>query len=117
MESLVLFVLNDPNLCSDILDAWEAAGIRGVTILESSGLGRVRKFGMRDDLPLMPSLDDLFKSDEERHRTLFTVVKSQQQIDAIVEATQSIVGNLEEDHTGLLVVLPVSQVYGKRKVQ
>jgi len=72
---------------------------------------------MRDDLPLMPGLSDLFKSTETRHRTLFSVVKSQDQVNAIVDATQSVVGDLEKENTGLLFVLPVSQVYGKSKLR
>ena len=55
MFYLVVFVLDDPDRCRDILDAWEAAGAPGVTILDSSGLGRVRRAGIRDDIPLMPS--------------------------------------------------------------
>ena len=113
---MVIFVLDDIDRCQDILDAWEAAGITGVTILESSGLGRVRQAGMRDDLPLMPSLSDLFKKTETRHRTLFTVTKDQEKIDALVEATQSVVGDLEQPNTGFLFVLPVSQVYGRSKL-
>ena len=103
-------------MCRDILDAWENAGIRGVTILESSGLGRVRRAGIRDDLPLMPSLSDIFMNKETQHRTLFTVVKSQRQIDAVVNATQSVVGDLEQPDTGFLFVLPVSEVYGISKL-
>ena len=45
----IVFVLDNADQCRDILDAWEKAGIRGVTILESSGLGRVRRAGIRDD--------------------------------------------------------------------
>jgi len=116
MDFMVIFVLDDMDQCQDILDAWEAAGITGVTILESSGLGRVRQAGMRDDLPLMPSLSDLFKRTETRHRTLFTVTNDQEKIDAIVEATQSVVGDLEQPNTGFLFVLPVSQVYGRSKL-
>jgi len=116
MNSMVIFVLNNVDYCHDILDAWEAAGIVGVTILESSGLGRVRNASMRDDLPIMPSLSDLFKSTETRHRTLFTVTKDQAEIDVIIEATQSVVGDLEQSDTGLLIVLPVSQVYGRSKL-
>ena len=44
---MVVFVLNDPDRSQDVLDAWEAAGIIGVTILESSGLGRVRRAGVQ----------------------------------------------------------------------
>lgn len=115
MYSMVMFVLDDANYCPNILDAWEEAGIVGVTILESSGLGRVRNSGQRDDIPLMPSLSELFKSTETRHRTLFTVVESQEQIDAIVAATESVVGDLDRSDTGFLFVMPVSQVYGRSK--
>lgn len=116
MYFLVMFVLNDPERDNDILDAWEDAGVRGITILESSGLGRVRQAGMRDDLPLIPSLSDLFKHSETRHRTFLAVVKEQNQIDAIVNATQEVIGDLEQKDTGLLFVIPVSQVYGKSKL-
>jgi nitrogen regulatory protein PII len=112
----IVFVLDNSDQCRDILDAWENAGIRGVTILESSGLGRVRRAGIRDDLPLIPSLSDLFMNTETQHRTLFTVVKSQSQIEAIVKATQSVVGDLEQPDTGFLFVVPVSQVYGISKL-
>ena len=112
----IVFVLDNADQCRDILDAWENTGIRGVTILESSGLGRVRRAGIRDDLPLMPSLSDLFLNTETQHRTLFTVVKSQSQIEAIVKATQSVVGDLEQPDTGFLFVVPVSQVYGISKL-
>jgi nitrogen regulatory protein PII len=112
----VVFVLDNEDHCGNVLAAWDDAGIRGVTILESSGLGRVHQAGLRDDLPLMPSLSDLFKNTETRHRTLFTVVRSESQIDAIVEATQSVVGDLEQPDTGFLFVVPVSQVYGVSKL-
>jgi nitrogen regulatory protein PII len=112
----IVFVLDNPDQCRDILDAWENAGIRGVTILESSGLGRVRRAGIRDDLPLIPSLSDIFLNTETHHRTLFTVVKSQSHIEAIVKATQSVVGDLEQPDTGFLFVVPVSQVYGISKL-
>jgi nitrogen regulatory protein PII len=112
----IVFVLDNPDQCRDILDAWENAGIRGVTIFESSGLGRVRRAGIRDDLPLIPSLSDLFMGTETQHRTLFTVVKSQSQIEAIVKATKSVVGDLEQPDTGFLFVVPVSQVYGISKL-
>jgi nitrogen regulatory protein PII len=115
MPHLIVFVLDDPDRCQDILDAWEAAGAPGVTILDSSGLGRVRRAVIRDDAPLMPSLSDLFRRQEDRHRTLFSVVKDLSQVEAIAQATQAITGELDRGHTGLLFVVPVSRVYGLEK--
>ena len=117
MFHLVVLVLDDPDQCGDILDAWEAAGAPGVTILDSSGLGRVRRAALRDDLPLMPSLSDLLQREEDRHRTLFSIIQEQSQIEAIAQATQAVIGDLDQENTGLLFVVPISQVYGLPKVR
>ncbi len=111
---MVLLVINNLDDCSDILDAWEATGVGGITILESSGLGRVRNLNLLSDFPLIPSLSDFLKAPEHRHRTIFTVVDSQERIDKLLTATESIVGDLESPDNGLFFVLPVIQVKGVR---
>ena len=115
MFSVIVLVLNDPDRCAEILDAWEAAGVRGATILESSGLGRLRQAAIMDNLPLLPTIGDLFRGEETRHRTLFTVIRNEQ-IDPIVEATQSVVGDLEKENTGLLFVAPLTHVFGRNRI-
>lgn len=115
MNYLVVFVVDDIDHCPDVLDAWEAAGVPGVTVLSSTGLGRIRRAGLRDDMPLMPSLHDLFASEEVNHRTLLSVVDSQEMVDKMIAAAEQVVGSLEDPHTGFLFVVPVAQVYGMGK--
>jgi nitrogen regulatory protein PII len=115
MSYLVVLIVNDVDDCPEILDAWEAAGVLGITILASSGLGHVRQAGLRDDLPLMPSLQDLMEGEEVHHRTLMSVVESQEMVDKMVSITRQIIGDLEDPHTGFLFVLPVIQAYGLGK--
>ena len=117
MFHLIVLVLDDPDQCRDVLDAWEAAGAPGVTILDSTGLGRVRRVGIRDDMPLMPSLSDLFRRQQDHHCTLFSVVRDESQVEAIVQATRAVVGALDRPDTGFLFVVPVSQVCGLRKTE
>ncbi len=112
MFQMVLLILDDVNQCHPVLDAWEAIGVSGVTILESTGLGRLRKSGIRDDLPLMPSILNLMRTREEHHRTLFTVVDSDEVVDALITATLSVVGDLYAPNKGVLFVLPVSRAIG-----
>lgn len=112
MSYLIVLIVNDIEECPAILDAWEADGVYGVTILASTGLGRIRKAGLRDDIPLMPSLEDLLGSEEEHHRTLLSVVDNQELVDKMVASAQKIIGNLENPHTGFLFVVPVIQAYG-----
>ncbi len=114
MTHLLVFVLDNLEQCSDILDAWKEAGAPGVTILESTGLGRLRD-AMWDDLPLLPSLRDLLSSRELHHRTLFTVIEDEATLERIIAATERIIGDFTRYHTGLLFVVPVERVLGLEK--
>jgi nitrogen regulatory protein PII len=113
---LILFVLNDPDQLEDLLIAWEENGVQGATVLFSTGLGRIRELdGWRDDMPLIPSLRDFYEIPENMNRTIFTIVKDEAQIDAVVAATKKVVGELDERDNGLLLVLPVVRAYGVNK--
>jgi nitrogen regulatory protein PII len=114
MAHLVVFVLDNLEQCPAILDAWEEAGAPGITILESTGLGRLRHI-LRDDLPLMPSLRDLLASRELHHRTLFTVIEDEATVERVIAATERVIGDLTCHHTGFLFVVPVTRVLGLRK--
>lgn len=111
MPHLIVFVLDCTDECPDVLNAWEEAGAPGVTILESFGLGRLRA-AMRDDLPLIPSLDDLLGRSELHHRTLFTVVPDESTLDRVFAATERIIGDFTRPHSGLLFTIPVGRVSG-----
>jgi nitrogen regulatory protein P-II 1 len=115
MNYLVVLIVDKTDDCPAILDAWAAAGVLGMTMLASTGIGNMRRAGLRDDMPLMPCLQDLFESEEVQHRTLLVVVDSQELVDKMVAIAQQIVGNLEDPHTGFLFVVPVIQTYGLGK--
>jgi nitrogen regulatory protein PII len=115
---LVLMVLNNPDRLEELLIAWEENGVQGATVLFSTGLGRIRQMdAWRDDMPLMPSLSDFYEVPENLNRTIFTVVENEAQVDALVAATQEVVGELDEQGTGLLLVLPVARAYGVNKMR
>ena len=75
------------------------------------------RVALSDDLPLFPSLRDLVAGRELHHRTLFSVIDDEETLERAIAATERIVGDLSNPHTGLLFVLPVSRVLGivKRK--
>jgi nitrogen regulatory protein PII len=106
MKYLVIAVIDELEKCPSILDAWEAAGVVGITILESTGLGRIRQgMNLRDDLPLM-------QTREEHHRTIFTVVDDEAMIDRIYVATEMVLGDLKEPNKGILFAVPVFRAFG-----
>ncbi len=110
---MILFVLNDPDRLEDVLTAWEQASVTGITVLPSTGLGRIRqKEGLRDDLPLIPGLEDFYHHQSDISHTLFTIIDDEEQIWKVVEATEALVGDLSEPGNGILVVLPTVSVHG-----
>lgn len=112
MNYLVVLIVDNIDDCPRILAAWEEAGVLGITILESTGLGRIRRAGLNEDLPLMPSMHDLYQFGEVHHRTVFSVVDSQEMVDKMVATAQQVIGDLDNPHTGFLFVVPVSQSLG-----
>jgi len=113
---LILLVLNDPDRLEDLLIAWEEKGVEGATVLFSTGLGRIRQLeGWRDDMPLIPSLSDFYEIPENMNRTILTTVRDEAQVETIITATRSVIGDLDEKGNGLLLVLPVVRAYGVNK--
>ncbi len=112
MYYMVILVIDDPDQCNNVLDVWEAAGVRGITILESTGLARMKKAQQRDDFPIIPTMARLLAVREERHRTIFTVVNGEEMVDKLAAATQEVIGDLNQPHTGFMFALPVGKVFG-----
>ncbi len=109
----VAFILNDPDLLEELLDAWTKIGVRGATVLPSSGMGRIQqRRALREDMPLIPSLDKFYEAPQTFSRTLFTVAKDDAMVDKILEATQHIVGDLNQPNSGALIVTPIARAYG-----
>ena len=114
--SIILFVLQDGEKIQAILDAWEEAGISGATVLYSTGIGRIRESqALREDIPIMPSLEDFYPSPSKLGHTLFTITDDESLVEKVIRATESVVGDLNEPNQGILVVMPTSQIYGMKK--
>jgi nitrogen regulatory protein PII len=110
---MIFFVLNDASKLEEVLDAWNNVGVGGMTVFASTGLGRIKKYSaLREDIPLIPSLEDLFSHEEILNRTVITLVHGEEMVDAIVDATQKITGDLNLPNTGVLAVLPLARLYG-----
>lgn len=103
---MLFFVLDDPDRLNEILEAWEKVGVRGVTIVESTGMHRVR----RQFIP-MRYISSLI-SQEENHLSLFVIVKDELQVQACLNAAEQVVGNLDGPNTGVMAAWPLSLVKG-----
>lgn len=115
MNYIVLLVLHDLEKLSQVLSAWEAIGVSGVTVIPSTGLGRIReKFTLREDMPLIPSLSDILSDPHEEltNRTIFSIVENEEFVDKIIEATENILGDMYVPRTGIIAVIPLARIHG-----
>jgi hypothetical protein len=107
---MVMFVLDDPGRLDAVLQAWEEAGSRGATILESTGIQRRRK----KILP-MRYVFQTVGNIEESHYTLLAIVESDEVVRACLQATERLVGELDNPRTPViasaaLIVLAATQL-------
>lgn len=108
---MVLFVLDDPDLLEGVLDAWDKIGVSGVTIVESTGINRLRR-AQQVGSPFMAGINRLMSGDQEMNYTLLTIVKGETLVQKCVAAVEKVVGDLSEPNTGVLAAWPVAYVKG-----
>ena len=108
-------VLDNPALLSDVMKAWTDAGVRGITILESTGVHRVRSRASAQDAPFMLGFSRLLRTDQVGHNTLFAVVRDLNIVERVVGATEKVVGDLSQPNTGVLFAVPVTAAWGLPK--
>lgn len=110
---MIIFVLDDPGKLDAILAAWQTVGVTGITIVESSGFHRrqAHLVGARY-VPILPELQARI---EQGSYTLFAAVATPQLVEQCFDATEQVVGNLQEPNTGIIMALPVASARGLEK--
>ena len=104
---MIMFVLNDPNQLDALLESWEKVGIRGATIEESTGIHRRRKRFLPRRYVFQTAGDI-----EESHDTLLAIVESYVLVQACLQATELLVGDLDEPNTGVFAAWHLAVVKG-----
>jgi hypothetical protein len=118
MPTIVILVLENVDRLEDVLSAWWETGAPGVTILESSGAARfLARHGVRDDLPIFPSLSSFLGHQETHNRTLFAVLPDGFAVEKLFDATEAVLGKLEQPGNGIMCALPVLHARGHQRVQ
>jgi hypothetical protein len=108
---MVLCVLDDPAMLNDLLEAWDRIGVSGVTIIESTGINRLRR-AHQVGTSFMAGINRLMSGDQEMHYTLLTIVRDQAMVQLCVSAAESIVGDLDSPNTGVIAAWPLSYIKG-----
>jgi nitrogen regulatory protein P-II 1 len=111
---LIILITSRTAHTLDLGNAWQRAGASGVTVLEGYGLRRLQeKVGIRDDLPLIPSLSALLRQQEESSFLLLALV-SDEAVKPIYDATIGLLGDLTLPDNGVIFTMDVGDVLGIR---
>ena len=107
----VMLVLDDPERLDEVLDSWEKVGVRGATIIDSTGWQRRRiqrgLLGARFNFAALEASGRM-----EHHNTLFVIVRNKTMVLKTIKATEDIVGDLDGPNTGIIASWPLDTVKG-----
>lgn len=107
---MLIMVLDDTGRLNDVLQAWEEAGVPGVTILESTGLARALARNHSYEAEATPN--DPPARGRVGHQTLFAVVDDIDVAARVADRVQAILGDLNNPNTGILFLVPVLAAWG-----
>jgi len=112
--NLLALVTDDLERCSTVLDAWQEAGVSGVTMLGAVG-GRYAS--THDDLPLMVSLRAMLSGSQTPNHIVFALIDDEIVLERATRAALEIVGDFQAPNSGIMFVVPVTRAWGARKLQ
>jgi len=110
---VVMLVLDDQELLTAVLDAWQKAGVTGATVLESTGMHRIQACRVR--LHARFDFARIAEECQERHNTLFAIVSDMGMVEKCLAATESVTGDLSEPDSGIFTAWPLALVKGLPK--
>ena len=113
MTHLLIVILNDLRLLPELLNAWQAIGLPGPTILEGAGGYQTSSWLTKVGLG---ALGRIFETEELQRRTLLSAVEGDELLAQAVAEAERVVGGFDQPDTGLLLVLPVIEAKGLVKV-
>ena len=103
MPHLLVVILDDLERLPDMLQAWQAIGVPGVTMLESVGGYRASTWLSQVGLG---ALDRLFEADEVRRRTLLVAIEEDELLERAIAEAERVMGGFDRRDSGVLLALP-----------
>lgn len=107
---LVLYVMNKTSLMDKFLKELNANGIKGATIISSTGMGR-KLFG-NEDSPMFGGLRTLFEGTRPESNVIMMVVKDDEQVEKVYKIIDDVAGDLNQPNSGIAFALPLDSVKG-----
>ncbi len=112
MSYLVMLILDDLNRLPQILKVWQAIGVPGVTILESTGGYRTTTWLSVVGLEFLARL---FETEELSRRTLMAAIEDEGLMEQAVAEAERVMDGFDRPNSGIIMVLPIHLTRGMKK--
>ena len=108
---LLVSVLEETEKLTDIMEGFARIGIKGSTVLDSIGMGRVL-MKARASLPVMKQINKVITDLQSSNKTIITVIQNKDILDQAIRIVKSLCGDLCQPGRGILFALPLEVVEG-----
>ncbi len=111
---LMVFVMNKVEHLDPFVHRLKEAGIKGATIINSTGMGR--RLMENDDLgnEFIGSLRALFDHPRAESRVILMALEDEQ-VDIVAKIIDQVVGDLNKPNSGIAFSLPIDFIKGFKK--
>ena len=111
---LLIFILNDHEKLDAILTELEKSGIRGATVIDSTGMAKVLHHD-EEEVAFLGTLRSLLNPAPRAKSNTILMVLEKKMIHTAVEAIERIVGDLNQENVGVIFSIPVDFTKGIKK--
>ena len=108
MAILMVFVLNREEYLDEILSGFVELGIGGATIIDSMGMGRI----LSHDIPIFAGMQGMLSGGRPHNKTILSVLPDRKTFQAAAELIEDVCGHLENEGTGILFSLELTDIRG-----
>lgn len=105
---LLIAVINDVDRVDEILAGFLEIGVKGATVVDSEGMGRV----LSQEIPVFAGLQTLISRSRPQNQMLFSVIDDPETMDRALQIIQEVCGRFEDPATGIAMTIPVNRVIG-----
>jgi nitrogen regulatory protein PII len=108
---LLVAIINDPDNIDSILDEFYELGVKGATVVDSTGMAHI----MADRVPFFARFSNLGEENPSGNKTIYVLLNSDEVLKKAVEAIERVTGDLRRPDTGVVFTVPVDFCKGLEK--
>lgn len=105
---LLVCIVNNTSKVNEIIGRFAEIGVTGATVIDSHGTVSI----VAEQVPVFAGFRQLLHGERESNRTIFSVIRDEETLEAAMEAVSEACGDLSQQSTGIMFALPVSHVRG-----